>query len=73
MLFRLKEIFREKGFRGAIRYIFAKLTGRQAIEDSLKPSAAESFRSLYASLGIERVIVEWESGSQAHEVSTKVE
>ena len=35
MLFRLKEIFREKGFRGAIRYIFAKLTGRQAIEDSL--------------------------------------
>ena len=46
---------------------------RTAIEDSLKPSAAESFRSLYASLGIERVIVEWESDSQAHEVSTKVE
>ena len=46
---------------------------RTAIEDSLKPSAAESFRSLYASLGIERVIVEWESGSQAHEGSTKVE
>ena len=45
----------------------------QNIEDSLKPSAAESFRSLYASLGIERVIVEWESGSQAHEGSTKVE
>lgn len=46
---------------------------RTAIEDSLKPSAAESFRSLYASLGIERVIVEWESDSQAHEGSTKVE
>ena len=46
---------------------------RTAIEDSLKPSAAESFRSLYASLGIERVIVEWESDSQSHEGSTKVE
>ena len=46
---------------------------RTAIEDSLKPSAAESFRSLYASLGIERVIVEWESDSQSHEGSTRVE
>ena len=40
---------------------------RTAIEDSLKPSAAESFRSLYASLGIERVIVEWVSDSPASE------
>ena len=46
---------------------------RTAIEDSLKPSAAESFRSLYASLGIEHIIVEWESDSQSHEGSTRVE
>lgn len=45
---------------------------RTAIEDSLKPSAAESFRSLYASLGIERVIVEWESDSHSQEEAKEV-
>ncbi len=45
---------------------------RTAIEDSLKPSAADSFRSLYALLGIERVIVEWESDSHSQEEAKEV-
>ena len=45
---------------------------RTAIEDSLKPSAADSFRSLYALLGIEKIIVEWESDSHAQEDAKEI-
>lgn len=35
MLFRLKEIIKEKGLWGGIKYIFSKLTGREALKESI--------------------------------------